>query len=250
MSSSLFSQSETKPTAADVLAESQLADNQLAENQPSAEEYRAMSAPAVISLVTGLMTALTFTSPAFGALGLAGIVVGFVALKKIKAEPHYYTGGVLAVVGIVASFVFLAGGGSYHAYVYATEVPEGYTRINYDQLRDPNIASSEFQLPPESAKQLDNEKIFIKGYMYPPPGKQPGQKVNSFVLCRDNGDCCFGGDPPVLERIWVTVPEGETVTYTTSMLKLAGTFNVFYDISQQNETVGTVFYTLAVDQVR
>lgn len=213
-------------------------------------DYRAMSLPAVISLVTGLFSALMFAGWAFVVLPLAGTIVGWIGLKKIQAEPDYYTGGGLAKIGIAASLFFLVSGGGWMVYDYATEVPEGYTRISYSQLRDPNLPIDGFQLPPESAHKLNNEKVFIKGYMYPPPGKQPGQKVNSFVLCRDNGDCCFGGDPPVLERISVNVPEGETVTYTTSVLKLAGTFKVLDEVPQSDRTVGYVFYTLDVEHVR
>ncbi|MDA7978848.1 MAG: DUF4190 domain-containing protein, partial [Pirellulales bacterium] len=180
---------------------------------PTPSDYRAMSPQAVASFATGLLSALLFADFfLFVALPVAGIIVGGFALKRIRAEPQFYTGSSLAVVGILLSGIFLLSGGGLHAYVYATEVPEGYTRISYDQLRDPNLPLRGFQLPPESARQLDGADIFIKGYMYPPPGKLPGQKVEEFVLCRDNGDCCFGGDPPSLERILVRVPERVTVT--------------------------------------
>ncbi len=206
--------------------------------------------PAVLSLSAGLLSVLAFVGWFFAIVPLAGVVLGLIALRRIKAEPHYYTGRSLAVFGIIASLLGGFGGTGSLAYEYATEVPEGYTRISYDDLRDRDRASSDFQLPPPSAKQFDGEKVFIKGYIYPPPGVQPGQKLKQFVLCRDNGDCCFGGDPPMLERIFVTLGEDASLSYSDGIQKLAGTLEVLDDAPASDTTVGFIFYTLDVDQVR
>lgn len=209
-----------------------------------------MSALAVVSLIASLLSGAMFLSWYFAPLPIVGVICGLLALKQIKAEPHYYAGKQLALAGIAISVLLAAGGVAAQMYWEAMEVPEGYVPIGYEQLRDPNIPLVGVQFPPASAKALDGEKVYIKGFIYPPPGVQPGQRLEQFVLCRDNGDCCFGGDPPILERILVTMKEGTFLSYSTSAQKLAGVLKVLDQQPTSDRTVGWVFYTLDVDFVR
>ena len=87
-------------------------------------------------------------------------------------------------------------------YDYLTEVPDGYERISYADLQpDPAQAG---QVVPPSALELEGKKIFIKGYIY--PGREK-DGIRQFLLVRDQGDCCFGGNPKITDRIQVTLVE-------------------------------------------
>ena len=96
-------------------------------------------------------------------------------------------------------------GWSWLGFVYATEVPEGYQRIGYGQLQpDPNHPDE--PIPP-AAKELDGQKVFIKGYVYPTISQHG---IREFLLVRDEGSCCFGGNPKITDRIQVTLRDGRT----------------------------------------
>jgi hypothetical protein len=117
--------------------------------------------------------------------------------------------------------VFLSAGWGIAGMIYATEVPEGYQRISYEQLQPDQDAPG--QIMPPSALELDGKRVFIKGYVFP-GAQQRGLK--QFVLCRDNGDCCFGGNPKLTDRILVNLADPMRLEYSTRLHKLAGTFRI------------------------
>ncbi len=127
---------------------------------------------------------------------------------------------------------------AWHAYVYATEVPEGYQRVDFYDLQEDK------QNPAALGKTITGlvgKKIFIKGYMYPGNEKNG---ITSFVFCRDKGDCCFGGNPKVTERILVTLDDPKGISLTTNMVKLSGTFR-FERISSSGDIgQGEIWYHL------
>jgi hypothetical protein len=127
--------------------------------------YKAISALAVVSLGLGILSVLMFLEWIFGAIALLGILVGIAARRQIRLRQHELTGLPIAGLGVILSAAMLLSGAAWHTYVYHTEVPEGYTRINYDKLQptpeNPTI------LPPPDALELDGQQVFIKGYMYP-----------------------------------------------------------------------------------
>ncbi len=63
---------------------------------------------------------------------------------------------------------------------------------------------------PEWLKALDNKRIRIRGFMYP-PFESTG--IRAFVLARDNQICCFGRNPKVYDLIAVRLRDGVTTDY-------------------------------------
>lgn len=194
------------------------------------ESYRAMSGVAVASLVAGILSLLAFVSWVFGLIAVLGIMLSLRARRQIRQNPRDLTGMPLANAGLAMSVVFLVGGWSLLAVTYATEVPDGYNRISYEDLQpgptdttggdDPSVS-----LIPKSARSLDGHKVFIKGYMF--PGTPQSEGIKTFVLVRDNGACCFGPSGPKLtDMILVTLKGENTASYETHVRKLAGTFKV------------------------
>jgi hypothetical protein len=206
-------------------------------------QYKTLSSAAVASLVVGILSLLAFLHPWFVVIPVVGVVLALVAIRGIKANSEEFTGLPIAKAGLLLSLVFGVAGPGYQAVVYATEVPEGALRISYAQLQPDEEVPG--QLIPPAALELNDQRVFIKGYIY--PGQQQ-HGITQFVLCRDQGDCCFGGNPKVTDRIEVILPPGTEVSYSQRQFKVAGKFRV--EPTQTAEGLGAVFYHLDADYIR
>ncbi len=164
------------------------------------EHYRALSTAAVGSLIVGVMSAAAILSWFLVCVPLIGAALSLYALVNLNRRSDELTGAALARAGLALSLLFLVAGPAWLTYEYATELPPGYARVSYTDLQpDPTQAGQ--QVPP-SALDLEGKKIFIKGYVY--PGREK-DGIRQFLLVRDQGDCCFGGNPRITDRIQVTL---------------------------------------------
>lgn len=205
-------------------------------------EYRALSAAAVISSALALLSSLALFDWVFGVIPILGIAAGLLALKRIRESPAEYAGERLALSGVLISAAFLLSGWTRLGYVYATEVPEGYQRINYDLLQPDSDDPA--QVVPERARQLNGQKVFIKGYMFPPVTGQT-KDITKFMLVRDQGDCCFGGSPKMTDMILVRLKDPLEVDFNPRIQKLAGIFRVAS--GQAVDGLGGIIYQLDAD---
>jgi len=202
------------------------------------DDYRALCTPAVAALVLGLLSAFALFDWWLGLIPLAGILMGVAALRKIRRQSDELTGRGLAIVGIVLSAGFWLGGAGWLGYIQATECPAGFKPVDYSVLQ-PRPDEPPDRVPPD-AKELDGQKIFIKGYVYP-GAKQDG--ITQFLLVRDQGTCCFGGNPKLTDRILVKLTDLNGFTFSGRMFKVAGVFRVT-EPTQAIDARGTVFYHL------
>jgi hypothetical protein len=202
------------------------------------EEYRALSTPAVAALVLGLLSAFALFDWWLGLIPLAGLIMGIVALRKIRQQSDELTGRGLAIIGIILSAGFWLGGAGWLGYIQATECPADCKPIEYSILQ-PLPDEPPDRVPPD-AKELDGQKVFIKGYVYP-GSKQNG--ITQFLLVRDQGTCCFGGNPKLTDRILVKLADPEGFTFSGKLFKVAGVFRVT-EPTQAVDARGTVFYHL------
>lgn len=185
--------------------------------------YRAVSTLAVVSFVAGLLSALTFLGWSLAAVPMIGIIAGVLGLRQIRANPDGYTGEHFALIGTLLCGLFWMGGWSRLAYVHATEVPPGFERISYDDLQpDPDDPAA---FPPKRAVELDGKKVFIKGYVYQPTGGQTAG-LKHFILVRDKGQCCFGGNPKITDMIEVKLKGELEAEFNMRVRKLAGTLHL------------------------
>jgi hypothetical protein len=208
------------------------------------EQYRALSTSAVASLIVGLLSVLAILDWTLVAIPLIGIPLGVFALVKIRRHADELTGRGLARAGLAASLFFAVAGPAHLTYDYVTEVPEGYARVSYAELQ-PDETQPGQRVPPQ-ALALEGKKIFIKGYVYPGREKDGIQK---FLLVRDQGQCCFGGNPKITDRILVTLDDPLRLTYSSRIHKLAGKFHVEIQNSAIDDARGGVFYHLQADHL-
>ncbi|HEX3725820.1 MAG TPA: hypothetical protein VHV08_06240, partial [Pirellulales bacterium] len=160
------------------------------------EQYRALSTSAVASLVVGLLSSIAFLDWVLVAIPMIGVALSSYAWWNVRRHADELSGASLARWGFVLSLAFLVCGPAWLTYAFVTELPPGYERVSYAELQ-PNPAEPGQQVPP-AALDLDGKRIFIKGYVY--PGREK-DGIRQFLLVRDQGDCCFGGNPKITDRI-------------------------------------------------
>jgi len=161
-----------------------------------------------------------------------------VALRDVRERSEVVTGRGLALAALAVASVVLVASIAYQTVTYVNELPEGFERIHYGMLQplpgDPPTAI------PETAAEVNGKDVLLKGYMYP-GSRQQG--ITEFILCRDQGDCCFGGDPKLTDRVLVRIADPKNaVAYTQRLLKIAGRFRV--QLAGAPELGGGVLYHL------
>ncbi|MBI2824108.1 MAG: DUF4190 domain-containing protein [Planctomycetia bacterium] len=207
------------------------------------EQYKALSVLAVTSGALGLLSSLAFLNWGLALIPVLGVLTGLVALRRIRLRPTELTGSRVAWAGILLSILFLCGGWAYLAYAYVTELPAGYERLSYASLQPDTEVKGEIY-PPDVA-DWNGKRVFIKGYVY--PGKQQSG-IKQFVLCRDNGDCCFGGQPKLTDRILVTLKGPLALEYSTRLRHVGGTFR--FEPANAVDGLGGVIYHLDADYLK
>ncbi len=209
------------------------------------DSYRSVSKAAITSVALAVMGLAAFWAPLFVVLPLLAICFGVIGLSNIRKFPEELVGSGAAWTGIISGLLIFAGSVSLIAYVYMTEVPEGYTRIKFYELKPSSRSSRLFT---ERAEQLDGQKIFIKGYVR--PGNE-SRGLKKFVLTGDFGDCCFGGNPKITEIVGVTITGPQTVDYDLRYRKILGTFRLNKNPKVINEKdVPSIIYEIEATEVR
>jgi hypothetical protein len=189
--------------------------------------YRPVPVLAPVSLLLGLLSALGFVGIVVAPLGLIGIVVSLLCIVRLRKFRGEYGGMWLAVTGLVLSFVFFTTSAGLWAYTYTTEVPPDYRRLNFnDDISKKGFVKADggkaidFH---QDVKQLDGKKIFLKGYMYP---TKKTNGLSSFLLVKDNAQCCFGGNPAITDMILIDLENGKKADFRQGILmSVAGVFH-------------------------
>ncbi len=193
-----------------------------ADNQSADFSYTPISPWGTIAIALAFLGLTAF-------LGLFGIVVAAVAfivsiaaIVRIRGAQGTVRGMLAAVIGLLLSTSCVGGGVASQVYHYNHEVPEGYRRTSFPE----EISARQFRvfrgnqrrLHPEVAK-LVGQKIFLKGFMWL---SQRQEGLETFVLLKDNGECCFGGKPQPFDMMRVDLQNGATVDGHTGMVSVAG----------------------------
>jgi hypothetical protein len=193
-----------------------------AESRSNEFGYRPVPLLAPLSFLLGLLSALGFLGLLMIPIGLVGVVVSAICVVRLRKFRGEYGGMWLGVSGLVMSLVFFTSSAGIWAYGYRTELPEGFRRVNFTE----DISQKGFVLEKgrtemfhPDVKALDGQKVFIKGYMYP---TNETKGLKSFLLVKDNAQCCFGGNPKINDMIMVTLKSGRGVDYHQGVLMSVG----------------------------
>lgn len=210
--------------------------------------YKAVCKSAVAAVIFGVLGISAFLAQLFMVLPFLGVIFAFLAMKAIRAYPDELVGRGAAKFGMILSLVCLIGSGAMHSFIYATEVPDGYRRISFAELK-PSSRGTDANEYPDRAAELDGQRIFIKGYVRPPSGKQ--YNLKTFIMVGDFGDCCFGGDPAATDVVAVKIKSDDTVNYGYGLRRIGGTFKLNQRAQRSHEDdIPRVFYEIEADYVR
>jgi hypothetical protein len=155
---------------------------------PEAEiAYRAVNPWAVASLVLGILSVSAAFDQVFIFVPVAGAVVGWMALRRLRYCQGVQTGVALARAGVATSVLFGLGGTMFLHFAM-NDVPYGYKEIAFEDLQ-PNSgeAVSRYALELQPTMR-DDRKVFIRGFIY--PGRQT-QSIREFVLVPTLSHCAF-----------------------------------------------------------
>jgi len=208
--------------------------------------YQAVNPLAVASVVAGSLSILTAFGSTVAAwlllatIPVAGILLGWRALRQIRKAPEVWTGLRLAWVGIGLSAGLWTLGCAWLAFADVSEVPYGYRWVVWDTIQpDPSKPTEPI---PQTALDMQDSKIYIKGYMQP---RRQQAGIKDFILCPANGDCPFCvPNPARTQMIRVTLQGDMETTYTTHLIGVAGRFRVDAD------DLGGIPYSIDVDVLR
>lgn len=203
--------------------------------------YRSLSLAAIASVVFGVVSSVTFAAANTSLqhclmlcpIPVVGLICGLKGLSNIRAMPDVLSGSRAAIAGIVMSSLGLFGGLGYAGYVHATEVPPGYERVAFYDLKPDEVESKGQEKIPRDVKELEGKQIFIKGYMR--PGTHYSQNstpvrhnVSIFMLVRDSNECCFGDISTVkyYDKMDVILKPNLLTDYSSSMFRVAGKLHI------------------------
>ncbi len=207
------------------------------------ERYRALGGVTIAAAVLALVSPLAFIDWWLLAVPVLAAVLGFVGWRDIVARPDVLTGRSIALGSMALGLAMLLGGTWYQSTVYARELPPGFERLSYAALQPGEGEPA--NMIPESAVRMNDQNVLIKGYMY--PGKQQ-RGIRQFLLVRDQGDCCFGGNPKITDRVLVQLSDRQGTEFSPRLRKFAGKFVI--RPAGTAEVEGGVFYHLEDAVVR
>lgn len=208
------------------------------------EVYQAVSRAAVAAVVLGLLGLTAFFTPFLVPLSIVGLAFAVIAFRALRKYPGELVGKPIAAVGAFLCVASIVLAPTWHAYVYATEVPEGYVRVNFSTLMSDTKGPDR---PTQAALDLDGESVFIAGYIH--PSSMDTAMSKRFVIVPDLGTCCFGGQPPLTHMIEVTLSGDEYATKNMRRKKLAGTLRVNPNLKPVDGLTG-VYYQLRADVLK
>lgn len=205
------------------LREPLLADYASAESAPF--QYRPVPVLAVVGLVLGVLSVIAFLGVTGLVVAVLGALISGISLLRIVRARGELGGRRLSTLGLALSVLFFGSGVAYQRHLYVHEVPDGFARISFSEdISKKGIVTIDgvSGIHPD-LQPLLGKPIFVKGFMYP-TGQQSG--IDSFLLVKDSGTCCFGGQPALQDMIGVVMEDGKTVDYYAGRVSVAGVFEL------------------------
>jgi hypothetical protein len=219
------------------------------------DNYRAMSSGAVAGIILGFLSAVMLGAAAnsltacflVAPLPILGIIVSTRSLARIRSMPEDYCGAGLARTGLFLSAFFLVAGLGSGMYVAAVEVPDGYEPISFISMKPGEIEERGGKVIPDGIRQLEGERVFIKGYMRPQEFKS---NLASFLLVRDNQQCCFGplSDVKYFDQMRVELVPPLAADYSSGVFRVGGRLKINPEFVASGGSVPV--YTLVADYLK
>ena len=188
-------------------------------------EYRPVPVLAVVGCVLGVLSVMALLGATGLAIAVLGTLISSYSLIRILASRGDLGGKRVATLGLGLSVLFLGSGAAWQRYQYLHEVPTGFARTSFseDISRKGFVTMDGQTTVHPDVEKLVGQPVFLKGFMYP-TGQMDG--LDSFLLVKDSGTCCFGGNPALQDMIGVVMEPGQTVDFYQGRVSVAGVFEL------------------------
>ena len=206
--------------------------------------YRTLNVLAVVSTVFGALSILTAFTPFLGPVPVAGVILAMLALRQIRRAPEEYTGRGFAIAGLLLSLGLWVVGAGCYVYGQHRGVPHGYKLISFDDLQpDPDVPG---EVIPPVVLELDDKKIFIRGFMY--PGRRY-TRIKQFILVPTMDHCNFcSRSLKSTEMVGIKLVGDLVTNYRNRLAGFGGTLRI--DEEQAARPFGGMPYRIDADEVR
>ena len=187
--------------------------------------YRPVPMSAIIGGVLAVLSITALLAWLAIPVAVVAAVICLIATVSIVRSRGEFAGLWLAAGGLVLSVTMAVAGVLLTMHRYKTEIPEGFHRVSFARdISAKGVGYKEVDgalgmIIPEEVQKLEGKRIYLKGYMYP-QGRP--YDLTQFVLCKDNAQCCFGGEPPLQDMIGVQMTKGQTADYSDALMGVAG----------------------------
>ncbi len=191
--------------------------------------YRPMPMSVILAAILTLLSVTALFAWQAILIAAVATVTGLVACLRVRGGRGELSGGWLAVGATLLSLTFGVTGVLLTAQRYRAELPDGYERVSFARdISARGIGMEERDgtaviTIPDEVRALEGKRVFVKGFIY--PSGRP-YDIRQFVLCKDNAQCCFGGQPKVEDMIGVVMAGQKTTDFTTDLTGVAGTFKI------------------------
>jgi hypothetical protein len=158
-------------------------------------DYAAVNVAAVMTAVLGAASLLALFTPFFLVIPVAGLVVGIIALRQIKASGGTQTGLIIAILGLAACVAFSAFTGlkAYNAYAQTQSDKATLTTLVKsfgDKLSAEDYAGAHALLDARFQDRVPQAKFeqFFREQMQPYVGKMTGMQSNGHFFVDEAAD--------------------------------------------------------------
>lgn len=201
------------------MAQAQLATPQSADSLLMA--YRRPCRTAWIAGISALLSLGTLGDLRLLPLSLVALILGPLGVMLIGKHKEEFTGLRMAWIGAILGPITLVGGFVSDQVRFRMSVPNDYAALDWYDLEPENPNSLE--IISSRATELAGEKVYLRGYVYPGAART---NLQQFILVRDSGTCCFGGQPKLTDMVVVKFVNDERINYSWWPRTLGGTLQI------------------------
>ena len=182
-------------------------------------DYKEINTLSILSIVAAVLSVLGFFFKPLILLAAVGLLLGYLAFRKILKAPEETGGFVLATLGMGLSTVLGISAVIFQVWFYYHNAPPGYEVVAFDDM----AFDKKGKVRPEILA-LDGKKVYITGYMFP-TDRQAG--IEEFQLVRLLAHCkfCSPGTNPA-DMIAVSLENGMSVSFRAN--KIVGVGGILY----------------------
>ena len=146
------------------------------------------------------------------------------------------------LVIVSAPFVWIVGSAVRHSMSGGVVDRGGFKEVDLKALGNFPFDGVDGKLEdvPKRYRELDGQKVLLKGYMFAP--QSSGSRGRKFEFVYNVSKCCFDGEPQVQERVFAYAKKDDIALYEQDVFaEVTGTLHVRVEKDAQTGKVTSVY---------